>query len=174
MRTLVKIPGLNRHARNAVAAALSRTSLPLLAVVLSAATADATSANSAIAIAKTKINRMICIRLTLSSRPSIATSPKFPVANRPGEAENRNLSGVLAQLVERLNGIEEVRGSIPLGSSPSLGKKVRDDEASSPAGEARALRANSEKEPHPLQLRFELALESAFARRLPRRRSRDW
>jgi hypothetical protein len=24
-------------------------------------------------------------------------------------------------LVERLNGIEEVRGSIPLGSSPSLG-----------------------------------------------------
>ena len=28
----------------------------------------------------------------------------------------RTLSGVLAQLVERLNGIEEVRGSNPLGS----------------------------------------------------------
>ncbi len=28
-----------------------------------------------------------------------------------------NLRGVLAQLVERLNGIEEVRGSNPLGSS---------------------------------------------------------
>ena len=27
-------------------------------------------------------------------------------------------SGVLAQLVERLNGIEEVSGSIPLGSIP--------------------------------------------------------
>jgi hypothetical protein len=34
----------------------------------------------------------------------------------------RNLNGVLAQLVERLNGIEEVRGSNPLGSRfrPSL------------------------------------------------------
>ena len=31
----------------------------------------------------------------------------------------RSLSnGVLAQLVERLNGIEEVRGSTPLGSNP--------------------------------------------------------
>ncbi len=29
-------------------------------------------------------------------------------------------SGVLAQLVERLNGIEEVRGSNPLGSTPGL------------------------------------------------------
>ncbi len=29
-----------------------------------------------------------------------------------------NSQGVLAQLVERLNGIEEVRGSIPLGSKP--------------------------------------------------------
>ncbi len=28
-----------------------------------------------------------------------------------------NFAGVLAQLVERLNGIEEVRGSNPLGSS---------------------------------------------------------
>ena len=32
----------------------------------------------------------------------------------------RRQNGVLAQLVERLNGIEEVRGSIPLGSRPSL------------------------------------------------------
>ena len=31
-----------------------------------------------------------------------------------------NQIGVLAQLVERLNGIEEVRGSNPLGSSPFL------------------------------------------------------
>ncbi len=30
---------------------------------------------------------------------------------------SRGLSGVLAQLVERLNGIEEVRGSNPLGST---------------------------------------------------------
>ena len=29
-----------------------------------------------------------------------------------------SLAGVLAQLVERLNGIEEVRGSNPLGSIP--------------------------------------------------------
>jgi hypothetical protein len=28
-----------------------------------------------------------------------------------------NINGVLAQLVERLNGIEEVRGSNPLGST---------------------------------------------------------
>jgi hypothetical protein len=32
-------------------------------------------------------------------------------------ARVRHLSGVLAQLVERLNGIEEVRGSNPLGST---------------------------------------------------------
>ena len=36
--------------------------------------------------------------------------------------------GVLAQLVERLNGIEEVRGSNPLGSTPfrfSAGQGLR-------------------------------------------------
>ncbi len=33
------------------------------------------------------------------------------------EIYNLNLRGVLAQLVERLNGIEEVRGSNPLGST---------------------------------------------------------
>ena len=54
--------------------------------------------------------------MTVSSHPLIATSSNFPVANRPSEVENRNSSGVLAQLVERLNGIEEVRGSNPLGS----------------------------------------------------------
>ena len=32
------------------------------------------------------------------------------------------LLGVLAQLVERLNGIEEVTGSNPVGSSPSVGQ----------------------------------------------------
>ncbi len=31
--------------------------------------------------------------------------------------EEKSHAGVLAQLVERLNGIEEVRGSIPLGST---------------------------------------------------------
>jgi hypothetical protein len=35
------------------------------------------------------------------------------------------LSGVLAQLVERLNGIEEVRGSNPLGSTPPLAALVK-------------------------------------------------
>ena len=34
-------------------------------------------------------------------------------------------NGVLAQLVERLNGIEEVRGSNPLGSMSPLGKEHR-------------------------------------------------
>ena len=41
--------------------------------------------------------------------------------NRPSKIYNRKFSGgVLAQLVERLNGIEEVRGSNPLGSTSSL------------------------------------------------------
>ena len=39
-------------------------------------------------------------------------------ANRRLTIENRQSHGVLAQLVERLNGIEEVRGSNPLGSNP--------------------------------------------------------
>ena len=34
-----------------------------------------------------------------------------------GNLSGRETSGVLAQLVERLNGIEEVRGSNPLGST---------------------------------------------------------
>ncbi len=37
--------------------------------------------------------------------------------NRPSEIYNLSSFGVVAQLVERLNGIEEVRGSIPLGST---------------------------------------------------------
>ena len=46
--------------------------------------------------------------------------PNFAVANDGGPLENQNsFEGVLAQLVERLNGIEEVRGSIPLGSTIS-------------------------------------------------------
>jgi hypothetical protein len=36
---------------------------------------------------------------------------------RPAFAFHAKLIGVLAQLVERLNGIEEVRGSNPLGST---------------------------------------------------------
>lgn len=39
------------------------------------------------------------------------------IANRHSKITNSH--GVLAQLVERLNGIEEVRGSIPLGSTES-------------------------------------------------------
>ena len=46
---------------------------------------------------------------------------ELSVANRWAALENQKFfCGVLAQLVERLNGIEEVRGSIPLGSSLRL------------------------------------------------------
>ena len=38
---------------------------------------------------------------------------------RRGARKSKFFGGVLAQLVERLNGIEEVRGSIPLGSKYS-------------------------------------------------------
>ena len=44
---------------------------------------------------------------------------KLRVAKHWVTLENRVHSGVLAQLVERLNGIEEVRGSNPLGSKAS-------------------------------------------------------
>ena len=45
----------------------------------------------------------------------------FASCNRQAKIYNlRFFHGVLAQLVERLNGIEEVRGSNPLGSRPSL------------------------------------------------------
>ena len=46
---------------------------------------------------------------------------KLPLAGCNPQSEIYNLdslAGVLAQLVERLNGIEEVMGSNPLGSSP--------------------------------------------------------
>jgi hypothetical protein len=45
-------------------------------------------------------------------------------------------SGVLAQLVERLNGIEEVRGSNPLGSKvkPKVGERESYRLYSHPAG----------------------------------------
>ena len=39
--------------------------------------------------------------------------------------QNKSENGVLAQLVERLNGIEEVRGSSPLGSTISDGGVLR-------------------------------------------------
>src|SRR5438876_2471572 len=43
----------------------------------------------------------------------------FASCNRQSKIYNlRFFYGVLAQLVERLNGIEEVRGSTPLGSRP--------------------------------------------------------
>ena len=45
----------------------------------------------------------------------------FPLQNATPERKSKFFRGVLAQLVERLNGIEEVRGSNPLGSRPSLG-----------------------------------------------------
>jgi hypothetical protein len=41
------------------------------------------------------------------------------VCNSQSEIYNfRSFAGVLAQLVERLNGIEEVTGSNPVGSTP--------------------------------------------------------
>ena len=40
--------------------------------------------------------------------------------NRQSEIYNLKSSGVLAQLVERLNGIEEVTGSNPVGSTFAL------------------------------------------------------
>ena len=44
--------------------------------------------------------------------------PVEQLANRHWPIDNHQFfRGVLAQLVERLNGIEEVRGSNPLGSS---------------------------------------------------------
>ena len=46
---------------------------------------------------------------------------KLPLAGCIPQSEIYNLdslAGVLAQLVERLNGIEEVTGSNPVGSTP--------------------------------------------------------
>ena len=43
----------------------------------------------------------------------------FTLGGQHRKAHAGSHFGVLAQLVERLNGIEEVRGSIPLGSIPS-------------------------------------------------------
>jgi hypothetical protein len=58
----------------------------------------------------------------LERRCNGSESPNRPpfvrLANRPSAIHNHKFfRGVLAQLVERLNGIEEVRGSNPLGSS---------------------------------------------------------
>ena len=53
---------------------------------------------------------------------------KLPLAGCNPQSEIYNLdslAGVLAQLVERLNGIEEVRGSNPLGSSLRSAKEHR-------------------------------------------------
>jgi hypothetical protein len=51
------------------------------------------------------------------------TRTKFPfqIAIGNWQLEVGSFHGVLAQLVERLNGIEEVRGSNPLGSKIFLG-----------------------------------------------------
>ena len=49
-----------------------------------------------------------------------AAPTNYPLQIAMGHSKIRTLSGVLAQLVERLNGIEEVRGSNPLGSTPFL------------------------------------------------------
>ena len=46
----------------------------------------------------------------------------------------RRLIGVLAQLVERLNGIEEVRGSNPLGSTLQAKSKGLPDDGLIMAG----------------------------------------
>src|SRR5260221_5246272 len=53
-------------------------------------------------------------------RPDVARIEKL-ACSWPKIAESWRLrNGILAQLVERLNGIEEVRGSNPLGSTPLL------------------------------------------------------
>jgi hypothetical protein len=49
---------------------------------------------------------------------------KLGSSGRIGTVSQRE-NGVLAQLVERLNGIEEVRGSNPLGSSPESFRDCR-------------------------------------------------
>ena len=54
---------------------------------------------------------------TLSSRTADLNYP-LQIGDRQSKIDNS--LGVLAQLVERLNGIEEVRGSNPLGSTPSF------------------------------------------------------
>ena len=84
------------------------------AVVFSAADAiEAAIAN----IAMKEMNRTIISGLRLEVSGGPCNFLEFPVANRFYEVENRDsFRGVLAQLVERLNGIEEVRGSNPLGS----------------------------------------------------------
>jgi hypothetical protein len=62
-------------------------------------------------------------------KAGLATPRKFNgdgSCNRRSQIYNRKFSGgVLAQLVERLNGIEEVRGSNPLGSSLRSAKEHR-------------------------------------------------
>src|SRR5205823_5822065 len=63
---------------------------------------------------------------------SFSVRPNYPLQIATPQSKIENSFGVLAQLVERLNGIEEVRGSNPLGSRPSLGGQR-------PAKAARAL-----------------------------------
>jgi len=59
------------------------------------------------------------------SSASVGDFDRCPVvAIGTGQSTVGNYFGVLAQLVERLNGIEEVRGSNPLGSRPSLGAQL--------------------------------------------------
>ena len=55
-----------------------------------------------------------------TTAPEMRAISPIPGCNRQSEIYNLHWYGVLAQLVERLNGIEEVRGSNPLGSSPFL------------------------------------------------------
>ena len=50
----------------------------------------------------------------------------FEAGGKHRKAHGESLFGVLAQLVERLNGIEEVSGSIPLGSIPLIMKHLHE------------------------------------------------
>lgn len=54
--------------------------------------------------------------------------------NRQSEIYTLKSSGVLAQLVERLNGIEEVTGSNPVGSTPFFPIGRTDDYAKPTVG----------------------------------------
>jgi hypothetical protein len=53
--------------------------------------------------------------------PRVTNARLFGPTNLFGSMVSvRGLFGLVAQLVERLNGIQEVRGSIPLGSTDSV------------------------------------------------------
>ena len=84
----------------------------------------------------------------LFCRESHYTLPKVVAPWLQSASENLKSdfdSGVLAQLVERLNGIEEVRGSNPLGSTISRSENIKQSgDENLFEGGARSARVKSE------------------------------